>query len=242
MTCMEAQALITPFINDNLDVATLEQFVDHVDSCKECKEELEVYYALLTAMKQLDEDEEVSADYAKELENKLEDAREFILRTKIIHIRKRILFFVVVIFVGLFTSVSVNVVEEVLTISKETEFNTFVIKNEVLSPYMSGVLLDGMEPYQQVQDELERVEEEVKKKEVLKEEERKKREDKKRQEQIEAATETANAAIANEYESFSPYSRDYEQASDLMKLRYEKEDDQQRKQGIPVNSPLEYSR
>ena len=167
MTCMEAQALITPFINDKIEIATLEEFLDHVEGCKECKEELEVYYALLTAMKQLEEDEEVSADYAKELENKLVEARELILKTKIVHIRKRILFFVVVIFVGLFTSVSVNVVEEVLTVSEEVEFNAFVIKNETLSPYMKAIILDDMVTYQQVQDELERLEDEKKDQEVI---------------------------------------------------------------------------
>lgn len=242
MTCMEAQALITPFINDKIDIATLEQFLDHVEGCKECKEELEVYYALLTAMKQLEEDEEVSADYAKELENKLEEARELILKSKIVHIRKRILFFAVVIFVGLFTSVSVNVVEEVLTVSKETEFNTFVIQNETLAPYMKAVILDELVTYHQVQDEVERLEDEKKEQEVLEEEERKKREEEARQRKIEAATETAQDAIANEYEANSPYSKDYESASDLMKLRYEAEYNEQRKQKVPVNSPFEYSR
>ena len=42
---MKAQSLITGFINDELDIGELERFILHIQSCKECREELEVYYA-----------------------------------------------------------------------------------------------------------------------------------------------------------------------------------------------------
>ena len=57
MTCLDTQRMIIRFINDDLSLEELELFLDHVNSCSECREELEVYYALITAMKQLDEDE-----------------------------------------------------------------------------------------------------------------------------------------------------------------------------------------
>ncbi|HPU63531.1 MAG TPA: zf-HC2 domain-containing protein [Mobilitalea sp.] len=71
MTCMEAQSLITRFINDELEIVELEEFIKHIESCSECREELEVYYALLTAMKQLDEDKNLSQDFSQELQEKI---------------------------------------------------------------------------------------------------------------------------------------------------------------------------
>ncbi len=89
MNCIKAQSMITPFINNKLSVKELEEFLDHVDSCPNCREELEVYYALLTAMKQLDEDKNVSGDFEHELAHKLEKAHERIIHVKYTYYRKK---------------------------------------------------------------------------------------------------------------------------------------------------------
>ncbi|MBE5968549.1 MAG: zf-HC2 domain-containing protein [Lachnospiraceae bacterium] len=89
MTCMETQRMITPFINDELSLKETEAFVDHVNSCPECREELEVYYALLTAMKQLDEDKILYDDFSMELSAKLEKAQERIIHAKFAYYRKK---------------------------------------------------------------------------------------------------------------------------------------------------------
>lgn len=242
MTCMEAQALITPFINDQLDIATLEQFIDHVEKCADCKEELEVYYALLTAMKQLDEDEEVSADFAKELENKLKESQEKILRAKLVHIRKRILFVILVIFIGLFTSVSVSVVEEVLILSKEAKFNTFVIQQKVFEPYMKDFTFDEMISYQQLQEEVERVKAKEKEQIEQEKEEERQREQAKQKKIKEEAIRRGKEAMEEDYQDVGKFSRTYEEASDLKKLRYEELQAVEEGKGIPVDTPMEYSR
>lgn len=73
MNCKRAQGLITAFINEQLkDDNEMKAFVEHMDSCAECREELEVTYALLTAMKQLDEDTDLSDNYIAELNQKIE--------------------------------------------------------------------------------------------------------------------------------------------------------------------------
>ena len=64
MTCTETQSLIKAFINDELNINEQEEFIQHIESCPNCREELEVYYAILTAMKQLDEDKNLSGDYS----------------------------------------------------------------------------------------------------------------------------------------------------------------------------------
>jgi hypothetical protein len=86
---METQRKITPFINDELSLKETEAFIDHVNSCSECREELEVYYALLTAMKQLDEDKILYDDFSMELSAKLERAQEKIIHAKFAYYRKK---------------------------------------------------------------------------------------------------------------------------------------------------------
>ena len=242
MTCMEAQALITPFVNDRLDIATLERFIDHVESCKECREELEVYYAILTAMRQLDEDEDVLADFEKELTHKLKESQELILHTRLVHIRKRILFFVIVICLGLFTSVSVNVVEDAIDLSKEKQYELFLMEQKVLKPYMNHELLEELIPYQELLKDIERIEAEKEEMEALMLEEQKKLMTKQRKKDIQAALITANEALKEQYGLSNRYLREYEEALDLMRVRWKETGSRQKEDNPFSNAPLEYSR
>ncbi len=104
MTCSKAQSLITPFIHDELDMKELEEFIGHVHTCKECREELEVYYALLTAMKQLDEDKNLSDDFSLELSEKLDREQEKIVHAKLAYYRKKGILVVVILFLTIFFS------------------------------------------------------------------------------------------------------------------------------------------
>ena len=104
MTCSKAQSLITPFINDKLELSELEEFISHVHTCEECREELEVYYALLTAMKQLDEDQNLSDDFSLELSEKLERDQEKIIHAKFLYYRKRGVMIVIILLLTTFFS------------------------------------------------------------------------------------------------------------------------------------------
>lgn len=104
MTCSKTQSLITPFINDKLEMKELEEFINHVSTCKECREELEVYYALLTAMKQLDEDQNLSDDFSLELSEKLEREQEKIIHAKFLHYRKKGIMLVIILLLTTFFS------------------------------------------------------------------------------------------------------------------------------------------
>lgn len=94
--------MIIDFINDNLSLDELELFLDHVNSCSECREELEVYYGLITAMKQLDEDKILYDDFSMELSAKLEKAQEKIIHSKFAYYRKNVAI-IVVILITIFT-------------------------------------------------------------------------------------------------------------------------------------------
>lgn len=106
MTCEIAQAKITPFIKDELTVQELEEFLAHVKNCKTCKDELAVYYALLTAMQQLDEDSDLSDDYIAELEAKLSYSQMLIKRSKWLHRSRNYLFSMLWIMIMIITGVT----------------------------------------------------------------------------------------------------------------------------------------
>lgn len=108
MTCMEAQQMILPFINDQLTLEQAEAFLCHMDSCADCREELEVYFALLTAMKQLDEDQELSDNYPEDLRRKIAGIREQIRRDWIAKLWKRFFLFAFIFAFGLVSSVQIG--------------------------------------------------------------------------------------------------------------------------------------
>lgn len=102
MTCMKAQGQITAFINDELNITELDKFIDHIDSCEDCKEELEVYYTLLTAMKQLDEDKNLSDDFNQELKEKLDKTQERIIHLRYNYYRKKGVMVIILLLLTLF--------------------------------------------------------------------------------------------------------------------------------------------
>ncbi len=97
MDCKRVMELMTQFINEQLDAEDVHAFLDHIDSCPECREELEVNYSLMTAMKQLDEDTDLSDNYIEELNQKIETCYLDELKRKRSCTRRRILLAVVVI-------------------------------------------------------------------------------------------------------------------------------------------------
>ena len=56
MTCQEAERLVTPYIRDELAGDELEAFLNHIDECPNCREELEIYFMVDVGLRQLDHD------------------------------------------------------------------------------------------------------------------------------------------------------------------------------------------
>lgn len=91
MNCREAQALISKYVQDQLDVKTLEAFLQHVKNCPDCMEELEVYYIVFTGIKRLDEDENIAVNYHTEFEREIKKSELSVKRVKTrVHIKKGI--------------------------------------------------------------------------------------------------------------------------------------------------------
>ena len=135
MNCIEIQRLIVPFINDELNMKQLEEFIHHVHSCPKCMEELEVYYVLLAGMKQLDEDKELSIDFNQDLKDLLNLSEDRIIHDKFLHIRKRIVLIIMISLVAIVSSFRIGefVVEDVLG-DKKSDFlldNVFYVDKPV---------------------------------------------------------------------------------------------------------------
>ena len=50
----EAERLVTPYIQDKLSGDELEAFLEHLEHCRNCQEELEIYFMVDVGLKQLD--------------------------------------------------------------------------------------------------------------------------------------------------------------------------------------------
>ena len=90
MECKEIQKLFIPFIDDKLSVSDLAAFLDHMDTCKECREEYDIYYAEIMGMRYLDERQNIS-EFKLDSEQKLHSAADYLLKYRILLLEKYIL-------------------------------------------------------------------------------------------------------------------------------------------------------
>ena len=55
MTCKDVEKLIPIFIKDELNYRELEQFIDHIENCPECKEEMSIQFLVTEGMVRLED-------------------------------------------------------------------------------------------------------------------------------------------------------------------------------------------
>ncbi|MCI8417458.1 MAG: zf-HC2 domain-containing protein [Lachnospiraceae bacterium] len=79
MTCKEAMQYIMPYINDEMTDKEVEAFLEHIKGCRECYEELEVYYTIYAGLAQLDNDSD-DFDMHNLLERALQESRDRVRR------------------------------------------------------------------------------------------------------------------------------------------------------------------
>ena len=75
MTCREAERLVMPYINGSITDDELKDFLEHIEHCGECREELEIYFTVDVGIRQLDE-ETGSYNISGDLETELELSRQ----------------------------------------------------------------------------------------------------------------------------------------------------------------------
>ena len=60
MNCRIAEGMVNKYINHTLPVNDLEEFLEHIENCSSCYDELATYFIVHKAMEQLDEKQEDS--------------------------------------------------------------------------------------------------------------------------------------------------------------------------------------
>ena len=83
MTCKEAEKLIPVFLEDDLDTDDLREFMEHIDECGECKEELSIQFLVKEGLSRLEAgsvfDLKNELDYRIELEEHALKMRESLM-------------------------------------------------------------------------------------------------------------------------------------------------------------------
>ncbi len=72
MNCHEAQSHILHYIHHQLNKEETKAFIEHVRTCPDCRDELEINYIILVGMRQLDEGGLGATDFRKDLEEDLD--------------------------------------------------------------------------------------------------------------------------------------------------------------------------
>lgn len=104
--CRQAEAMVTKYINHTLSTNELEDFLDHIEHCSSCYDELETYFIVHKAIQQLDEKEDGTVyNFRKLLEQDIHRTRRHIRQKKGLHFLSLLLFSIVLVSAALFALV-----------------------------------------------------------------------------------------------------------------------------------------
>lgn len=83
MNCRIAEGMVNKYINHTLPLNDLEDFLEHIEKCSSCYDELATYFIVHKAMQQLDETQEDSVlDFKELLEEDIRKSKRYIRRKK----------------------------------------------------------------------------------------------------------------------------------------------------------------
>lgn len=82
MNCMEARRMVIPYVDRTLTDNEMDLFLEHIEHCSECMEELDIYYTLYKAMNILDSGNHQEYNFKKMLEEDIRMAHRTLFRHK----------------------------------------------------------------------------------------------------------------------------------------------------------------
>ncbi len=85
MKCIECQQMVKPYLENRLPDKDLEQFLDHVENCPACYEELEIYYTIYEMLKSPEDETESDPDeynFERKLKENMKSARRYLYMRK----------------------------------------------------------------------------------------------------------------------------------------------------------------
>ncbi|MCR5532022.1 MAG: hypothetical protein K6F26_09260 [Lachnospiraceae bacterium] len=90
MDCTTCQECTKQYIEGQLPQNRILEYCAHLEECSACREDLYINYAIVTALKQLNDGEELSADYVKEVDTGLAQAKARIHRGARLRVYRRL--------------------------------------------------------------------------------------------------------------------------------------------------------
>ncbi len=83
MDCKGLQGMIPGFLDDELDVRPLEDFLNHIESCKSCREELTIQFLVEIGTKRLEDG--TNFNLSQELDRMMKDSWQRLKVRKRLH-------------------------------------------------------------------------------------------------------------------------------------------------------------
>ena len=97
MKCEDAIKNMDRFVNHNMTTKELGEFLEHIDTCPSCYEELETYYTVAIALHYLDQNDGEGYNIPLRLKHNLEEARNRVRREKRYYVMLHMLLSVLVV-------------------------------------------------------------------------------------------------------------------------------------------------
>lgn len=91
VNCIEARRMVTPYVNKELSDKEMELFLDHIEHCSDCMDELDIYFTVYRALDSLDSGAHHEFDFKKMLEEDIRMEHRAILRRKAVRAARGIL-------------------------------------------------------------------------------------------------------------------------------------------------------
>ena len=93
MDCKTANRMIQPYINNELELEQAEGLLQHICSCEECKEELEVFFLVQKGIEQLEDPDSKNYDIKGQFDENIRKTQQIIRYQHIWDGIKHVLFF-----------------------------------------------------------------------------------------------------------------------------------------------------
>lgn len=105
MDCVKCRECTKSYIDGTLPDNLVLEYCAHLETCPKCKEDLIVNYALVNALRSLNENRELSSDYVKEVDDRLAASKNAIFHAASMRKLRRILAFLEMACIMVFASI-----------------------------------------------------------------------------------------------------------------------------------------
>lgn len=110
LSCIQVQHSIREYLQNEMSLEDAHAFVKHVRECKQCRDELEEYYAFSSALMQLETVENTEkGDFFMNVERRLEKTENLASKEKKDHVKRRIAYIAIAFLIAAAMGVSFGI-------------------------------------------------------------------------------------------------------------------------------------